>query len=300
MFIETQSYKEIKLAFVKSTAIRAYPCGRRRALVDKNQSLEDLKPSEQYYIPLDPEARLNTEANNRKYSSLNGFTQTYLNTWNEDSENGELSLVLSGYQFNIKLDTIKTPTEVANAVLTQLKTANADKIYANITIENVKLFAGHNQEYFTGVLRNQTDAAASPSTSLDLLKSVPPQQEAPNPDDAKSYYFSGLSFSTEPITQVMDTRSSIGTFRESGTDKIKQLNVSLCILEKTEEGTWQIHQKALLPVINHGAAENSVEIPGTFDATTVKQNGEPVSVLSVKEDKTLGTWQLQFHFDTAN
>ena len=81
------------LVFIESSYIKVFPCGCRKSeLVETGATKQ--------YIPIDPEARLNTEANNRKHSGLNGYKQEYLNYWNT---NGELSLVLAGYLFNIKL-----------------------------------------------------------------------------------------------------------------------------------------------------------------------------------------------------
>ena len=60
MFIEThKTENDIDLTFIKSTCIQAYPCGRRRI---PDQTAETAG----FRIPFDPEARLNTEANNRK------------------------------------------------------------------------------------------------------------------------------------------------------------------------------------------------------------------------------------------
>jgi hypothetical protein len=46
-----------KLAFINSLNVQAFPCGRRRS--EQITSADD-----KYYIPYDPEARLNTEKNN--------------------------------------------------------------------------------------------------------------------------------------------------------------------------------------------------------------------------------------------
>lgn len=91
---------KIALTFVKSEDIQVYPSGRRRSsAIDKDG---DTDTKDTYYIPFDPESRLHTEANNRKHSGLNGFTQTYVKDW--DNSNKFLTLVLAGYLFNITLD----------------------------------------------------------------------------------------------------------------------------------------------------------------------------------------------------
>ena len=210
MFNETYSDNNITLTFIKSTNIQAYPCGRRRSnLVDKDGS--DTTTNDQYYFPFDPEARLNTEANNRKHSSLNGYTQTYLQDW--DSSNKVLSLAVAGYLFNITLDDYIVDPDTdqpvynldafGNAIITALLTnadateSQATSIYVNILLEDVKLFTGF-QEYYTSILRNQSNNNKAPETSLDLLneKSRNNLEKAKNFDN---YYFSGLSFSTTPV-----------------------------------------------------------------------------------------------------
>ena len=106
MFIETYT-DEIAgvdqiLTFIKSSNIQAYPCGRRRAVEDRDLNDNDIVEADEHIrIPFDPEARLNTEANNRKHSSLNGYTQTYLKEWDEKKK--LLTVALAGYLFNITL-----------------------------------------------------------------------------------------------------------------------------------------------------------------------------------------------------
>lgn len=118
LFNETHPYKykvnettslESLLTFVRSVNIQAFPCGRRTSAQESAQ--------QDYYFPFDPEARLNTEANNRKHSSLNGYTQTYLKEW--DSSEKLLTLSLAGYLFTVALDgtytTIVDGNEVTSA-----------------------------------------------------------------------------------------------------------------------------------------------------------------------------------------
>jgi hypothetical protein len=100
---EGESLTSINLTFVESTNIQAYPCGSRRSTFISADTNNDgtTATNEGKYIPFDPEARLNTEANNRKHSSLNGYTQTYLKDW--DEANKTLTLSLAGHLFTIKL-----------------------------------------------------------------------------------------------------------------------------------------------------------------------------------------------------
>lgn len=274
MFIETHLDSDIKVTFIKSTNVFAYPCGRRRSkLIDKDNNENTV--SDQFYFPFDPEARLNTEANNRKHSSLNGYTQTYLKDW--DPAFSDLTLALEGYLFKIKLDTdftsekyktaSNTNTEAAQAavdafgaaITSAVEDTSANYIYANILLEDVHLFSGF-QEYYTSILRNQS---AELEQSLDLLNSAAVSEGSFGAtQNFENYYFSGLSFSTTPLSGKNITRSS--TPREVGPSSniTKQLIVSLCILEK-DGSIWKIHEPARLPLVEHGSTENSIVLRDT-------------------------------------
>lgn len=323
MFIETHSDNGKLLTFIKSTNVQVYPCGRRRStIIDQDTTTDD-----QYYIPFDPEARLNTEANNRKHSGLNGYTQTYLKDW--DEANKLLMFSLGGYLFNIELctkdsngtvlndygtpavfgfkvieilkntaealkDNAKTMAEITAAEALLNNITDATEIYANILIEDVHLFSGR-QEYFTEVLRNQSKTDTdNPETSLDLLKSnianATSEVLLASENEPNNYYFSGLSFSTSPLTGQEKTRSveKITPVRDAAMGKtVTQTQVSLCILEKVKtsaEGEtldvweWKIHQPALLPKIEHGATDDSIVVTG---------NALMKSTLDVKEKLTV-------------
>jgi hypothetical protein len=270
MFIEThEDGNGVLLTFIKSANVQAYPCGRRRSTaIDKDGDLENT-PTDKYYFPFDPEARLNTEANNRKHSSLNGFTQTYLKNWSDTDK--VFSMSLAGYLFTIeKDDEYLTADNFGNAIA---KPDAANYIYANILIEDVHLFAGENfLQYYTGVLRNQSDTSL-PETSLDLpcVTALNSENKIAALRAFENYYFSGLSFSTIPLTGVNDTRSNVPkTFTRTNVtpnQEVNQLVVSLCILESVE-GKWKIYEPAKLPKIEHGATKDSVKILG--DVSSVK------------------------------
>jgi hypothetical protein len=295
MFIETHRVKESDpssplLTFAKSTAVRAYPCGRRRG-----QPL-GVEGSDTCYIPFDPEARLNTEANNRKYSSLNGFKQTYL----KKLDNKELIVSLAGYLFTIKLNL--NPNEdiddLASYILTELNAVNTTdvtSIYANIRLEDIKLFDGNNLVYTTTVLRNQSETN-NPSTALDLLKTAT-DYETLDPEAVDNYYFSGISFSCCPITENVAESEAYylqDITKEDGT--AYQQVISLHILEKIN-GTWQVYKPALLPHIEHGDTAGSIKMGDlTVDnlnvETDIKLNN--VSVPSMKLEKDGNAWRLCF------
>lgn len=273
MFIETHNSTTENgkpLAFLQSSLVQAYPCGSRRSTLIDNQ----------YYIPFDPEAKLNTETTNRKQSSLNGFTQTFLKEW-ESERLGELSLVIAGYFFKINLSRSAsgyvTPNEFAADLLEALSQSSSEtvqSIYANIRIKETKLFSDFTSfdTYYTNILVGQTDSSDN-SGSIDILRSAQPDEITVNSEDPNNYYFSGISFSTDPLAtpNVLSSDSCI-TEELISEGRVIQQVVSFEILKKIKNEAndtweWQINQRALLPKIEHGELENSVKI-GCVDITT--------------------------------
>lgn len=230
------------LVFIESSSIKVFPCGRRKSeLVETGATKQ--------YIPIDPEARLNTEANNRKHSGLNGYKQEYLNYWNT---NGELSLVLAGYLFNIKLagnySGEDSPNSFGNKIAELLGDTSAVSIYANILTTNVRFFTSvdgsnnTNSAVSTEILRDQT-LRDEPSACLDL------PQDPENAQNASDFYFSGLSFSAKPLEDIKTELAA------------NQHPVSLLILTKDSDD-WHIYEASRLPKIDHGDTYDSVRIPG--------------------------------------
>jgi hypothetical protein len=285
-FNYTITENNIKLAFLNSTDIYMYPCSRR--------SSEPLAPQQssfisQQYIPFDPEARLNTEANNMKLSSTNGFAQNYIRSWwtsttpftkvlenvpgASDVNNSifpGLFLNLGGYSFYIP-DT-DTVDNFGRAVIRDLGltgTQNFD-IYANIRLEKTPLYQEVDEEdedegvnVNTWVLRNQTATSVRGTACLDLLVG---DQTANQPDYASSFFFSGLSFSVRPLAG--DFSSQNNKNKESYKSTIYHVQggfdqqvISLHIMHYSDSNnTWEIFQPALLPHIWHDPEEDSVAV----------------------------------------
>ena len=313
MFNETHSssYSDgLKLTFIKSPNIFVYPCGRRRSFVedpDKNtNTIED-----QYYIPFDPEARLNTEANNRRHSSLNGFTQTYIKDaeWNKES----FVLSLDGYLFRIVFDDEMELNTFGTELLEQLsETVSVEdtSIYANILIEDTPIFSDK-FTYYTGVLRNQSETNEG-ATSVDIVTTALANNKNSTQkdfEDKENYYFSGLSFSIAPLTSVIDSeinvKDTISTAVISSGDagsRSKRV-VSLRVFDITGinevqlEGTTKkeyelaLYLPACLPKVTHGNSPNSAKID-TLIVNKIEKNGIAVPSLEVKQIGT--TYQLQF------
>lgn len=231
-------YINNNLVFMDSAQVKVYPCGRRRSLINNGEA------SDKYYLPFDAEARLNTEANNRKHSGLNGYKQSYIYSFEEDV----LIIVIGGYLFEIQLDT--TLSNLAGLVA-----PNASDIYASIKLENITLFAGTSDNLVpsatTRVLRDQSfTSTGAPLTCLDLPYTN-------NSSDIK-YYFSGLSFSAAEYIPIADNSA--------------QQVISLRVLtKKVVDGNlvWEFPEESKLPLIDHGSSENSIKV-GTIEADIVK------------------------------
>lgn len=252
-----------KLAYLDSLNVKVFPSGRRKSeLIDVNDK------NETRHIPIDPEARLNTEANHRKHSGLNGYKQTYISSWDDQS----ISLVLAGYLFKIELpDEFKSknggPTCVQlignylanNLKDTEGKNIVSNSLYVNILTTDVTFFSsvdGSNSdasETSTEILRDQS-FNDEPSTCLDICKKG---KDYPN-DKATSYYFSGLTFSAEPLIEIINN----GSFTFDGNRPPYSLQIMASETDREGNTIWNIYEPSRLPKIDHGNTPDSVKIPG--------------------------------------
>lgn len=245
------------LAFLHSTKVHAYPCGRRKSTLIKGKTDTD------YHVPFDPEARLSTEYNNRKHSGVNGLVTSFFNEFNVSTR--RFSMVLDGYYFDIELPNTKKAQDTVNSTESfveyfveelekELGAAPGLTIYANIRLEETPLFKG-DVNYNTWILRNQTATKTADST-LDIK--IPGTIDNNNVE--QYYYFSGLSFSYYPATRILDEDLSSITILPEDTDHRKQEVISLCILKRnsTSKNDWRINEAAKLPRLKHGDAEGSV------------------------------------------
>lgn len=291
MFIEkytdTISNDKVTLTFLKSLNVQVFPCGHRRSTV-----LSD----EVSRIPFDPEARLNTESNNLKHSSLNGFTQTYLDLWDETYK--KLTVSLAGYLFSIDLvDDYITPNEFGISLAKKFE-SDISNIYLNIIIEDAPLFVGEPKAYTTSVLGSLVES--NDESALDLL--VRGKTESSSSKD--DYYFSGLAFSPTPLVSAVrdkyskaasfNTRDDFSFLVKIGDNQVvKKRVISLHILEKVD-GHWKIHEPSRLPHIEHGTYENSVAMnalsAGKFsadEANVAKAIVNDADVANIKVTKKL-------------
>lgn len=268
----------VDLAFIKSNNIQAFPCGRRRST---SYSADDSR------IPFDPEARLNTEANNRKHSGMNGFTQTYIERWDDRAV-----LSLAGYLFTITLfDVIGNNNEIVktykdlNTFCNQIVglIGNTDSIYANILINNnTQLFAGTYANaglaYYTDILDSWTSEDLKDKSALDLYIS---DSSMKSDVELDNYYFSGLSFSAKPVATLYKGNTDFKT-RDEYTDSKKRV-VSLHILDKIGDD-WKVHEPARLPHIEHGSNVDSV-VMNDVQVNKLDANSAEINLITVQFDE---------------
>ena len=279
-----QLNKSVAATFIESKNIQVFPCGRRRST--------SLSTEDDSRIPFDPEARLNTEANNRKHASKNGFTQTYLDCW----ENNKLTLILAGYLFDVRL--ASEYNDFGNAV-----TADGTSVYANILINNTPLFQGtykNNAElsYSTDILDSWHSENNLMLDALDL-----PINDEGNDDktlELDNYYFSGLAFSAQPVATLSryETDDTFKAAVEAGNfptkDEYINFNnsrvISLRILDKVG-AEWVVHEPAKLPHIEHGADPNSIVVETAKIRSKLTASTVQVNTLSV--DNIIGMPSIQ-------
>ena len=253
-----------KLYFLKSTDITTYPCGRRNSTIIEGS--DPRTTMDNFYYPFDPEARLNTEDNNRRVSSINGYTQNFIKSWDENG----LHLVLGGYSFKIP-----NATNISSFCREKFDDSLTGELYANIRIEEIPLYESTELNYFSWVLRAQNDSAYGDPPCLDHLI------DANAGIDKSNYYFSGLSFTDTPIVPFTDYTTVLNeelsrdmpaySIKEyEGREEDSTLNlatnqivISLRIATR-KNGTWELCQNSLLPDIRHGILPGEVELGHLF------------------------------------
>ena len=267
MFSNQKEYDKItgfKYVYPKSAEIKVFPSGRRGITAAQD--------------PFDPESRLNTEFNNRRISSINGFSDSFIKGF--DADTGLFTFCLGGYSFSFNLvksnqnKEIEEETEneeiseqsqnaedLLSSFIRTLGTVvnkddeNGKVVYANILLEEINLYyADSDTNAQTWILRDQTDSVA-PRTILDILDTVEDDPQS----NTKEYYFTGITFSNQPLQR-----------NSSAKPLNKQKIVSLCVLEKSSDGEWTLCQRSLLPNITHGDTDDSIQID-TIYANVIKQ-----------------------------
>lgn len=230
--LKTISYNDKDYAFMRSASVNAFPCSARR-------SFSQSAGADEIIIPFDPEARLNTEANNRRHTSLNGFSTSYIKDFIDNSAldtDSHLVFVINGYYFDISLlEGYKTIAEFGTAIAGQINATT--KIFANISLSETTLIQGNanTEEYSTDILCSIPAGYHGSTAYLDIYSGSGSQSDKGN------YYFSGLAFSKESLEETSAVTKSY----------------SLCILEKVG-GVWQLCNKSKLPNIRAGEEDGEV------------------------------------------
>lgn len=220
------------------------------------------------------------------------------------------NFVIGGYNFNIPLNNPKCPcnlnafaTTIISALAGLAEQATTDKLYANIRLVNVPLYSlgdsgtvvvdgdGNSPSTTrtivanTWILRDQFEGAQGvdvtlgpppPAAHLDALKTSA-TTSADVRSNLESFYFSGLSFSTEPLTGLETTSySEVYLSNDSQYDQ-RVISILLLINKKKDDESldnWVLNQRALLPNIWHGEEEDSVEITNLRTRGNLEINGD--------------------------
>ena len=262
------------LSFLGSKYVKVFPCGRRRAYK------KDGTP-----IPFDPEAKLNTELNNRKVSGLNSINESFYvgQEWSTDL----LRLVIGGYSFDIELaDGYKNIVDFCDKT-TEFIGNNDKAIYANIKLSKIQIYESNDSSYdssnaldsYTWVLKNQSDDTDISHLDIEIKT---------DPSTIDDFYFSGLSFSTYPLVDDMTTDIDYahGPIYSSADITQQDFSIKLFIYDKG----WKLNPAILLPELSHGDTDKSVRFTELQADKMVQFVGEdkvkfdvPAMAISYKE-----------------
>lgn len=240
--------------FLPSTDINVFPCSRRGQANIEDVAIEN---SATYY---DPEARLNTERTNRLHTALNGFTNSFIKSY--DAEAKTLIFVLAGYYVEIK--------NFDPAIIASTLGEGVDKIYAHLRLhDHVSLNV---KDYFTEMLYRQSESELD-ANYLDVTYTI-------NGDHGD--FFVGVSFTKELVEGTATHNLQLFSYVN---DTWKQTPASL--LPKIEHGetensvkvsgdftadTVNAKNRLSVPVIDTKVIENTVDDTGinVNDALNIK------------------------------
>lgn len=275
------------LSFLGSKYVKVFPCGRRRAYK------KDGTP-----IPFDPEAKLNTELNNRKVSGLNSINESFYvgQEWSTDL----LRLVIGGYSFDIELaDGYKNIADFCTKVAEFIGDSNKKAIYANIKLSKIQIYESNDSydssdalDSYTWVLKNQSDDTNISHLDIKIKN---------DPSTIDDFYFSGLSFSTYPLVDDMATDADYAHGEIYSSDNVTQqdFSIKLFIYDKG----WKLNPAILLPELSHGDTDKSVRFTELQADKMVQFVGEDkvkfdVPAMAINYKKSVGedlVYQLKFY-----
>lgn len=221
--------------FLQSKNVNIFPCSRRGQF--------DMQDSAKYY---DPEARLNTERTNRLSTSVNGFTDSFID--NFDADAGNLVFTLAGYRVEAKNINIE---KIAEA----LAATDEDIIYAHLSLHTgISLSIN---DYYTEILYRQSNSSYD-KNYIDVTYTS---------NGITNDFFVGISFTKDANAKDLLAGARL-------------IEHNLPIFHKIT-GSWELVQTSLLPKIEHGETEDSIKVSGDF---TVKHDEQ--TSFKVTEDKT--------------
>lgn len=282
------------LSFLGSKYVKVFPCGRRRAYK------KDGTP-----IPFDPEAKLNTELNNRKVSGLNSINESFY--VGQEWSTKLLRLVIGGYSFDIELaDGYKEIADFCTKATDYIGNNNK-AIYANIKISKIQIYESNDSydssdalDSYTWVLKNQSDDTNISHLDIEI------KDDSSTIDD---FYFSGLSFSTYPIVactateakiqEVVDADYAHSDIYDSDSDDVTQQDFSIKLF--IYDNGWKLNPAILLPELSHGDTDKSVRFTELQADKMVQFIGKdkvdvPAMAINYKESKDDDNiYQLKFY-----
>jgi hypothetical protein len=226
-------------AFLPSKNINIFPCSRRGQY--------ETEASVKHY---DPEARLNTERTNRLRTSINGFKDSFIDSFTKDKDKhgneldaGTLVFALAGYRIEIKEF---NPADIATAL-----GITDGTIYAHLSLYTKAELS--TAGYYTEILYRQTGV----KTDVNYL------------DVAYTYngttedFFVGVSFTKEEL--------------EDG--DLPPYNLPLFSYVDT---SWKLVQTSLLPKIEHGNTDDSIIVLGDAEFNKNITVQETATITTVK------------------
>jgi len=248
--------------FISSENINVFPCSRRGQ-----------KTITGYASNWDPEARLNTERTNRLHTAINGFTDDFIVSYEEQKDEAgtgtgkyRLIFVLAGYYIEIK------DFNLDNIIGIEALNLNTGTIYAHLSLhDNIPLDVSG---YYTELLYKQSSKVDHNLIDVEYSDST---------NNASGYFFMGVSFTSAPVEDEVQ----VGTGANLQTHTLASFDLPL--FSKTDgDGNWQLVQTSLLPKIEHGETTDSIVVTGKTllkDTLEVKGATTIENTLTVTKDK---------------
>lgn len=242
-------------AFFPSENVNIFPCSRRGRSYDASELV--------YY---DPEARLNTERTNRIGTAVNGFTDSFI----ESYENNKLTFVLAGYRVEVK---DFYPGEIASVLYQATDSESGASgvrpttIYAHLSLHTgISLNTG---DYTTEILYRQSTANTGDIEQVNSLD-VTYSDKDQNDNDINIDYFVGISFTSEPAIDIIN-------------DALLPAYDLELFKNVQNNNAWRIVQTSLLPKIKHGESAGDSVYISELETTDVEIGGANIGAATIED-----------------